>query len=700
MTVRQNHPRLFLTPERLTLLKSRAAANAPKFKDLKLIADAALTPAVTGGSDVSIQNCGLLYQITGDPKYATKAIQLMEIMIAAPSGVITRDSGYDTRNLFPTLALGYDWCYDRLTDDQKQRICRRLEQWVEWTWPDTNPARAGAWAVNNPGNNYWIGFLSTWMVGLALLGDSPKASGFISLAQQKWQQVGRPYYDRYHKGGYPSEGTAYGKPGALLEVLAAHSTATDENLLDPATLAWVKEVAYCWMHVTAPSLRHIYPGGDQARISAAPTSEYDRLVGLLLLNFLTGPEAGYIKWWLDHITPSSMNAWKYYRWNEFLWYRDDVPALDYRRRIPTMHFAPGMGWVSVRSSWETSGTQVIHSCGPLKQDHNNFACNGVMIFRGEWLLGSAVLNSSSGLKKECIDNNAPVFGGRLQMVQRLPEVPKETMHIIKAEDGLEHSYIVGDATDAYAYYKPPGQARVLNSYVRHTVFLKPNYVVLIDVVDLIDKRVDKNFPLNFLREPQIRSSNSFEVTGGNKVFGTVFGPSGSQLLKVPNAELKAGVPICWRMETHLPPVSGTSLEYLVTVLELAPSGATKPAVVQVNSSGGVFEMIIGDLPFTIDTKKNEITMASFSELQSLLQQALAENSQLQTDFTALMAANNSLTTENIALTNSAATMTAQISTLTGQISALNGLKTENARLNALITQVKLLLSAPASGGPG
>ena len=32
---------------------------------------------------------------------------------------ITPDSGYNARILLPAIAVGYDWCYDRLTPDQR-----------------------------------------------------------------------------------------------------------------------------------------------------------------------------------------------------------------------------------------------------------------------------------------------------------------------------------------------------------------------------------------------------------------------------------------------------------------------------------------------------------------------------------------------------------------------------------------------------
>src|SRR5712691_6627689 len=114
-TVRTDHPRIWLTPAILTRLRASAAANSPRWLALKQVNDTYLN--YTDGSNASVPNYALAYQITRN------------------STAIARDSGYDTRSLLPDLALGYDWCYDRLSPDQRAQLQSRMEAWADWVWP-------------------------------------------------------------------------------------------------------------------------------------------------------------------------------------------------------------------------------------------------------------------------------------------------------------------------------------------------------------------------------------------------------------------------------------------------------------------------------------------------------------------------------------------------------------------------------------
>jgi hypothetical protein len=189
VAVRAGRPRIWLTPPVLTRLKAQAAADSPRWQTLKRACDKSGPP----DWDIGVMDYALAYQVTGNPGYADKAITLMQLWVNGGLGTITGDSGYQVRVVLPAMAVGYDWCYDRLTPAQRAQFQTQMEQWADWVWPETNPARATAWAVDNPGNNYYHGFMMTWLVGLALAGDSPKAIGYIDLARQKWLTAVQPY---------------------------------------------------------------------------------------------------------------------------------------------------------------------------------------------------------------------------------------------------------------------------------------------------------------------------------------------------------------------------------------------------------------------------------------------------------------------------------------------------------------------------
>ena len=117
-TVRTEHPRIWLTPTVLAHLRAQAAANSPRWLALKHVCDSSSTPTW----DVGIYNYALAYQISSDPSYADRAIALMQLSVNDGMRAITGDSGYQARNLLPGMAVGYDWCYPRLTPPQRTQF--------------------------------------------------------------------------------------------------------------------------------------------------------------------------------------------------------------------------------------------------------------------------------------------------------------------------------------------------------------------------------------------------------------------------------------------------------------------------------------------------------------------------------------------------------------------------------------------------
>ena len=67
--------------------------------------------------------------------------------------------------------------------------------------------------------------------------------------------------------------------------LSAHTSATGEDLFNAAGVVWPRQAMLCKLYLTTPTRDRVYPGGDQARVSSAPLSDYDRSAGLVGLSF-------------------------------------------------------------------------------------------------------------------------------------------------------------------------------------------------------------------------------------------------------------------------------------------------------------------------------------------------------------------------------------------------------------------------------
>src|SRR5947207_10185462 len=71
-SVAASHPRLWLTPSRLSRLKTFASQNTPRWTRLLNYANSALSSTSPNADDVPV--LALAYQVTGNTAYGTKAI--------------------------------------------------------------------------------------------------------------------------------------------------------------------------------------------------------------------------------------------------------------------------------------------------------------------------------------------------------------------------------------------------------------------------------------------------------------------------------------------------------------------------------------------------------------------------------------------------------------------------------------------------
>lgn len=305
MTIRTDRPRLFFTPETLAAKKAEAAANVPRWKSLKAVTQAAFTET----SKDWIPNLALCYAITGDAKYARRAYTLLKLVTDKGMASFIADSGKPAAELMLYAALVYDWCNDALTDQERIGLESQMTDWNSWIWAP----REKAWGVDAPADNYFAGFIeATWLYGLA---TSDEVSA--TLARDKFLKRLLPFLQTEEKGGFLVEGSNYGAGSlaSILRFLAAHKTATGENLI--GMTEWVEEAWWCQFHMTAPNMIGKAPLGDQASSYNSKHSDTDRAIGLLLATYAGMKEQ--VKPWLDNIKPSICTRGADF-WFEWLWY--------------------------------------------------------------------------------------------------------------------------------------------------------------------------------------------------------------------------------------------------------------------------------------------------------------------------------------------------------------------------------------------
>jgi hypothetical protein len=314
------HPRIIASPANLARLKA-SYASSPVWADFKSNVDKEM-----GGEDrYDFQGffSGFIYLMTGDTKYGDFAVKFVDDFVASEEAliaqnmrpVVSEDSYLHVAEHVGDVALVYDWCFDRMTNAQRQRWLAYANQavWNVWhpdnaKWGNTTMPWSG-WAVNNPINNYHSSFLqATEFLGLAAQGDDPMADGWLDKYRNaELRDSIFPVYTAKIAGGGSPEGTGYGvEMKRLFMGYDFWYQTTGERVADmtPHT-----EASALWMmHTIVPTMDYIVTIGDQARESTGSLFDFQRdYLQILAFTFPQATWAPMAQWLLAHCSVPQMD---------------------------------------------------------------------------------------------------------------------------------------------------------------------------------------------------------------------------------------------------------------------------------------------------------------------------------------------------------------------------------------------------------
>jgi hypothetical protein len=436
------------------------------------------------------------------------------------------------------------------------------------------------WGQDRPGDNFYHRFLlSTWLAGLTLEGDSPKAAGYLTHALRRWREEVRPYLETHAAGGYLAEGTHYGT-GTMARIwtyLLAHETATSERILSENNFRWPAESISARLYLTTPDMDYLAPLGDQPANVTGRINDQSRMGMLAAMSYGWGD---LIRYWLDNVTPA-VSQDRLNRWQEFLWYHEDLPPYDYRTaKTNTGYHARGAGVMVARSDWGPDAAMLVMQCGPLREAHQDRAAGGFLLWAGsDWLVSSARVRGHGGLQREAHHNNALTVGGRDQPEGRGYQPEPRVLHF---EDTPEFAHMAGEAGGAYTYRGNDNQPHaVLKEWRREILWLKPRFLVLLDRVEKVNPADPVTWHLNTINEPQV-DDNRFTVTvPGARLFAHACFHAP---VKVPVYEGRGGALSSWRIDET---TSATTARCaFLHVLEIAPETQAEPTYL----SGGWLDL--------------------------------------------------------------------------------------------------------------
>lgn len=308
------HPRLFLRPHRLRLLRKERERRSMRWDQFDAVMRSGAAPPEPGFANA------LYYEITGDASVARRAIEW----------ALAQGPPRDLRQ----LALVYDWCQDAMSEPQGAMLARAIRAQLE------RPATEN----------------------LSVRRDRILAAIAIAERDQAFTEtVLRDAVTVWWRRGFaPTLGSAAnpiigGDLFPLVEIL--HAVRDNLNIdLREERSEWFQQLPEFHLAAHYPAS---YPGGEnEFRIPAfSGDSEPDlksaalsRAAGLALVAFDTNAlPSQYLQGWLiqDRFLLRAAFGAPY----EFLWANPYQPGLAYVH-LPLVYYDPSAGTLLVRSSWE------------------------------------------------------------------------------------------------------------------------------------------------------------------------------------------------------------------------------------------------------------------------------------------------------------------------------------------------------------
>jgi oligo-alginate lyase len=496
-----NHPRLFYNAASLQHLRQALATDGAANADLKkrgeellsakLIAEA---DAMRGegqqanygepGNQISEMGLtlGLLYQLTGDARYANKLRDAMFYYSkyarwTAPSFSHRSPpwhSELDTQKFSFGFAAGYDALYAFLSDADRKTISDVMIRLgimptlSDWVFPGSR-----IHSFDSMGHNWWGVCVSGAGIGaLALLGDDPRAQGWIDAIDAGFSQwfnyPGNVLQNRvatFERSGPSYEGVNYTKYGVseyLRYHLAWQNTYPGRKPAHPEPLD----------HLGRFFLHTLYPTSDGSYTvnfndSSFETGSSETILLLMACGFGTPEASRYLELAHSRLQSTLISLLQPY---------PKPPAL---ADVPTSFIYPNMGWAMMRSSWENDATFLAMKSGYTWNHAHADAGSFILLKQGAPLIidsGTCAYNRPEYIDYYCQSraHNVILFNGAGQPREDMFVGCKFSGHMHSLIDGLGLKYVYADATGP--------MARSFSRNYRHWIWSGDVILIIDDVL--------------------------------------------------------------------------------------------------------------------------------------------------------------------------------------------------------------------------
>jgi heparin/heparan-sulfate lyase len=588
--LRTDRPRLLITPDRLQFLK-QAGRSLPSYGAMRTWCKS--NPR--GEFYAPMQ--ALVYVIEGSEEYGRMAIDNVK------KGAVEKGVDKDLNSCFPAMgatAIVYDWCYPLLSKEEKDTFIKYM---VEEFDAMQNTYKGLHYHNYNTASAYAFA-----MAGYALGGDDPKSGEMIKNAVRDRFESGimPEAFMKGTAGGAWAEGEGYSYttvPDVIYVAEAARTCEGVNEFEDPRgrmffynRLAYMMFATYPGKNGAAEMVFFIH--GDGARGG----NTLDAREGLLSLAYAYNGTrlAAYAQDFIQQFGYSTA-PYRDGLWNDVLWGCPGTPRLPIRN-FRLSHHAQGMGVVLMKSDWTEDAAFVSFICGDHYSYHAHADSGAFTIVRyGQELAvdsgeydGNGSSSHAMNYHSRTIAHNSIVLAGydaseahgnRIgpaddggQIFGR-EEGFKETGNIIAYDPQRAYTYVVGDVTPSFT-------GRV-SSWVRHILFIRPDVVVVMDVVSANPAHYPR-WLLHTWNEPEIAGTVFRAEKGPAAIMGQVLLPQQAKIEKVggPGKEW-------WVAGKNYPPPAGKedTAKWRIEVSPGNPAQTTAFLVVLQPTKNSVKEMI-------------------------------------------------------------------------------------------------------------
>ena len=585
----------------------------------------------SGWYDALLQ-CGLVYKVTGDSKYATKALALLDwINTLGAAGMISpvsQDSGRGSMGATLGVAIAYDWFYDLLSPQQKDATAATLNLWNAWT-------QAHAFSTTDPRSNYWEAHVTASAAsGYATYGDNSNARTLIDWAANNWNSHFDPKFfnppsttakaaedsSGYFYGGLAILGYNYGGNDISrhLKYMLLLKTATGIEMLATRDYGrrWTTDLIYS----LKPDRWHVPPLGQW------PGSWYGVMTlseALMLSYSLEGTtEGGWAQWLYQHMgkyPPEVGPVIQPTVQDRFMFFKCSRTAVDYRAAQPPFHFSDGgEAQVFWRSDWSDTGDYAFVNAAdahytPITPKHAGHidltrGADYLLVASGWWkgstgdgttgtpenIAQNSAMQSTlyfwdggSAAGGKCFNQDASYDGCQLGFGIYRPPIQKLTSHFAFTEN---------DFSTSYDHAQIPAN-RTLQYFFRAFAALGNGTYVVWDRVQSTRASHIKQlrWQLSAASTPRLRASTIESTVGSSKIFIKTLLPASPQINIVRNLTVNGCRPINWRAEvTDSSPA--TTFNGL-TVLFTGPNSGSLPDTTPLSTdSSHVGVQIAGSAP--------------------------------------------------------------------------------------------------------